>query len=77
MWGGFVAWWSDLHGPPHDFHAVIGQEAEEQCAEEAFGSLPDVSLACVVGDSSAMGLSHGCVDDPAVRLTHHGSRGIV
>ena len=56
---------------------MIGQEAEEQCAEEAFGSLPDVSLACVVGDSSAMGLSRGCVDDPAVRLTHHGSRGIV
>ncbi len=39
------------------FHAVIGQEAEAQCLEQA-GRLPDVAVACVGGGSNAMGLLH-------------------
>tara|TARA_Y100000589_G_C26971291_1_gene554688 strand:- start:35 stop:820 length:786 start_codon:yes stop_codon:yes gene_type:complete len=50
-----------------DFHAVIGQEARKQCLE-AFGSLPDILLACVGGGSNAMGLFHPFVDDKDVRL---------
>ena len=50
-----------------DFHAVIGYEAKRQC-EEAFGSLPDILLACVGGGSNAMGLFHPFVDNKEVRL---------
>jgi tryptophan synthase beta chain len=50
-----------------DFHAVIGEEAKQQCAE-AFGRLPDVLVACVGGGSNAMGLFHAFVEDPSVRL---------
>ena len=50
-----------------DFHAVIGNEAREQCME-AFGRLPDVLLACVGGGSNAMGLFHPFVQDTSVRL---------
>ena len=50
-----------------DFHAVIGNEAREQCPE-AFGRLPDVLLACVGGGSNAMGLFHPFVQDTSVRL---------
>ena len=50
-----------------DFHAVIGQEAKQQCAE-AFGRLPDVLLACVGGGSNAMGLFHPFVQDCSVRM---------
>ena len=50
-----------------DFHAVIGEEAKQQCAE-AFGRLPDVLVACVGGGSNAMGLFHAFVQDPSVRL---------
>ena len=50
-----------------DFHAVIGQEAKQQCLE-AFGRLPDVLLACVGGGSNAMGLFHPFVQDTSVRL---------
>jgi tryptophan synthase beta chain len=50
-----------------DFHAVIGQEARQQCAE-AFGRLPDVLLACVGGGSNAMGLFHPFVQDRSVRM---------
>ena len=50
-----------------DFHAVIGNEAREQCLE-AFGRLPDVLLACVGGGSNAMGLFHPFVQDTSVRL---------
>ncbi|AII44639.1 tryptophan synthase subunit beta [Synechococcus sp. KORDI-100] len=50
-----------------DFHAVIGQEAKQQCLV-AFGRLPDVLLACVGGGSNAMGLFHPFVQDTSVRL---------
>jgi tryptophan synthase beta chain len=50
-----------------DFHAVIGNEAREQCME-SFGRLPDVLLACVGGGSNAMGLFHTFVQDTSVRL---------
>ena len=50
-----------------DFHAVIGEEAKQQC-QEAFGGLPDVLLACVGGGSNAMGLFHPFVADTSVRL---------
>ncbi len=50
-----------------DFHAVIGNEAREQCME-SFGRLPDVLLACVGGGSNAMGLFHRFVEDTTVRL---------
>ncbi|MEB3200826.1 MAG: tryptophan synthase subunit beta [Synechococcaceae cyanobacterium] len=50
-----------------DFHAVIGEEARQQCME-AFGRLPDVLLACVGGGSNAMGLFHPFVEDTSVRL---------
>jgi tryptophan synthase beta chain len=50
-----------------DFHAVIGNEAREQCIE-SFGRLPDVLLACVGGGSNAMGLFHPFVQDTSVRL---------
>jgi tryptophan synthase beta chain len=50
-----------------DFHAVIGNEAREQCME-SFGRLPDVLLACVGGGSNAMGLFHPFVQDTSVRM---------
>ncbi|MGL6133406.1 MAG: tryptophan synthase subunit beta [Prochlorococcaceae cyanobacterium] len=50
-----------------DFHACIGIEAKQQCAE-AFGRLPHVLVACVGGGSNAMGLFHPFVEDTAVRL---------
>ena len=50
-----------------DFHAVIGQEARQQC-HEAFGRLPDVLMACVGGGSNAMGLFHPFVECTDVRL---------
>ena len=50
-----------------DFHAIIGLETKRQC-HEAFGSLPDILLACVGGGSNAMGLFHPFVEDKEVRL---------
>ena len=50
-----------------DFHAVIGEEAREQC-QQAFGRLPDVLMACVGGGSNAMGLFHPFVECSDVRL---------
>ena len=50
-----------------DFHAVIGEETKKQC-QNAFGSLPDILLACVGGGSNAMGLFHPFIDDYSVRL---------
>jgi tryptophan synthase beta chain len=50
-----------------DFHAVIGEEAKEQC-QQAFGRLPDVLMACVGGGSNAMGLFHPFVECSDVRL---------
>jgi tryptophan synthase beta chain len=46
-----------------DFHAVIGQETRAQ-AQEKWGGLPDILMACVGGGSNAMGLFY----DSSVRL---------
>src|SRR5947209_6258431 len=50
-----------------NFHRVIGIEARAQILELA-GRLPDVVAACVGGGSNAIGIFHGFIDDPSVRL---------
>ncbi|MGH3623113.1 MAG: tryptophan synthase subunit beta, partial [Sciscionella sp.] len=50
-----------------NFHRVIGIEAREQMLALA-GRLPDAVAACVGGGSNAIGIFHGFVDDPDVRL---------
>ena len=50
-----------------NFHRVIGEEAREQSIEQ-FGGLPDAVVACVGGGSNAIGIFHGFLDDPGVRL---------
>jgi tryptophan synthase beta chain len=49
------------------FHEVIGEEAREQILEQT-GQLPDAVCACVGGGSNAIGIFHGFLDDPSVRL---------
>ncbi|BAY81373.1 tryptophan synthase beta subunit [Calothrix parasitica NIES-267] len=50
-----------------DFQAIIGEETRAQ-AEEKWGGLPDILLACVGGGSNAMGLFHEFVNEKSVRL---------
>ncbi|WP_424185669.1 tryptophan synthase subunit beta [Actinokineospora sp. G85] len=50
-----------------NFHKVIGIEARAQVLDQA-GRLPDAVVACVGGGSNAIGIFHGFVDDPGVRL---------
>jgi tryptophan synthase beta chain len=50
-----------------DFQAIIGREARRQMLEQTHG-LPSVVVACVGGGSNAIGIFHGFIDDPAVRL---------
>lgn len=50
-----------------DCHAVIGEETRTQ-AQEKWGGLPDIIMACVGGGSNAMGIFHEFVDEPSVRL---------
>jgi tryptophan synthase beta chain len=50
-----------------DFHAVIGEETRQQ-AQEKWGGLPDILLACVGGGSNAMGLFYEFLPEPQVRL---------
>jgi tryptophan synthase beta chain len=50
-----------------NFHRVIGTEARAQILELA-GRLPDAVAACVGGGSNAIGIFHGFLDDPGVRL---------
>ena len=50
-----------------DFQAIIGEETRAQ-AEEKWGGLPDILLACVGGGSNAMGLFHEFVSEKSVRL---------
>ncbi|MDY6902954.1 MAG: tryptophan synthase subunit beta [Cyanobacteriota bacterium] len=50
-----------------DFQAIIGKETRAQ-AEEKWGGLPDILLACVGGGSNAMGLFHEFVSEKSVRL---------
>lgn len=50
-----------------DFHAVIGQETRVQ-AQQKWGGLPDILLACVGGGSNAIGLFYEFVSEPSVRM---------
>ncbi|MFD0815942.1 tryptophan synthase subunit beta [Amycolatopsis umgeniensis] len=50
-----------------NFHKIIGEEARVQILEQA-GRLPDAVAACVGGGSNAIGIFHGFIDDPEVRL---------
>ncbi|BBD58963.1 tryptophan synthase beta subunit TrpB [Nostoc sp. HK-01] len=50
-----------------DFHAIIGKETRVQ-AQEKWGGLPDILLACVGGGSNAIGLFHEFVNEPSVRF---------
>jgi tryptophan synthase beta chain len=50
-----------------DFHRIIGIEARAQILEQ-IDRLPDVVAACVGGGSNAIGIFHGFIDDPGVRL---------
>jgi tryptophan synthase beta chain len=50
-----------------NFHRIIGIEARQQCLD-LIGRLPDVVAACVGGGSNAIGIFHGFLDDPEVRL---------
>jgi tryptophan synthase beta chain len=50
-----------------NFHRIIGDEAREQVLALT-GRLPDVVAACVGGGSNAIGIFHGFIDDPGVRL---------
>ncbi len=50
-----------------EFHVVIGQETRAQ-AQEKWGGLPDILLACVGGGSNAMGLFSEFVNEPNVRM---------
>ena len=50
-----------------DFHRVIGIEARQQVLD-LVGRLPDAVCACVGGGSNAIGVFHGFIDDPDVRL---------
>jgi tryptophan synthase beta chain len=59
------------------FHEVIGEEAREQILAQT-GRLPDAVCACVGGGSNAIGIFHGFLDDPSVRLygLEAGGRGV-
>ncbi|VVM08400.1 tryptophan synthase beta chain [Methylacidimicrobium cyclopophantes] len=50
-----------------DFQSVIGREARKQILE-ASGEVPQAVVACVGGGSNAIGIFHGFLDDPEVRL---------
>ncbi|WP_007027078.1 tryptophan synthase subunit beta [Saccharomonospora iraqiensis] len=50
-----------------NFHTVIGEETRAQILD-ATGRLPDAVAACVGGGSNAIGIFHGFLDDPEVRL---------
>ncbi|MBP2414856.1 tryptophan synthase beta chain [Arthrobacter stackebrandtii] len=49
------------------FHEVIGEEARGQIIEQ-IGRLPDAVCACIGGGSNAIGLFHGFLDDPSVKI---------
>lgn len=50
-----------------ELQSVIGREAREQVLA-AEGRLPEAVVACVGGGSNAIGIFHGFLDDPEVRL---------
>lgn len=49
------------------FHEVIGEEARGQILDQ-IGRLPDAVCACIGGGSNAIGLFHGFLDEPAVKI---------
>jgi tryptophan synthase beta chain len=49
------------------FHEVIGEEARAQILEQT-GRLPDAVCACIGGGSNAIGIFHGFLDDPSVKI---------
>ncbi|WP_341392785.1 tryptophan synthase subunit beta [Arthrobacter sp. G119Y2] len=49
------------------FHEVIGEEARAQMLEQT-GRLPDAVCACIGGGSNAIGIFHGFLDDPEVKI---------
>jgi tryptophan synthase beta chain len=49
------------------FHEVIGEETRAQILEQA-GRLPDAVCACIGGGSNAIGIFHGFLDDPSVKI---------
>lgn len=49
------------------FHEVIGEEARAQILEQT-GKLPDAVVACIGGGSNAIGIFHGFLDDPSVKI---------
>jgi tryptophan synthase beta chain len=50
-----------------EFQAIIGQETRTQ-AQEQWGGLPDILLACVGGGSNAIGLFHEFINESSVRI---------
>ncbi|SFT66234.1 tryptophan synthase beta chain [Actinopolyspora lacussalsi subsp. righensis] len=50
-----------------NLHRIIGEESREQVLRHT-GGLPDAVVACVGGGSNAIGIFHGFIDDPGVRL---------
>jgi tryptophan synthase beta chain len=50
-----------------EFQAVIGRETRIQ-AQEKWGGLPDILLACVGGGSNAIGLFYDFINEASVRL---------
>ncbi len=49
------------------FHEVIGEEARGQIIDQ-IGRLPDAVCACIGGGSNAIGIFHGFLDDPSVKI---------
>jgi tryptophan synthase beta chain len=49
------------------FHEVIGEEARGQILDQ-IGRLPDAVCACIGGGSNAIGIFHGFLDDPSVKI---------
>jgi tryptophan synthase beta chain len=49
------------------FHEVIGEEARAQILDQE-GRLPDAVCACIGGGSNAIGIFHGFLDDPSVKI---------
>jgi tryptophan synthase beta chain len=50
-----------------EFQAIIGKETRHQ-AQEKWGGLPDILLACVGGGSNAIGLFYEFINEPSVRI---------
>jgi tryptophan synthase beta chain len=50
-----------------EFHSIIGEETRQQ-AQEKWGGLPDILIACVGGGSNAMGLFNEFIREKSVRI---------